>query len=302
MLIRIFFLLSSLIVSLEAAEISWRSTPFETNETSQGNSLTSEWTFHLGFFEAGFVPSPTNTSQWSQNWNTLDVSAYSDSFDRFVGVWEDDGTVPDGSQGYIWGFNRGSLTPEWILMSESEWTFPLPVASPLDPTGGQVVWDVDSANQVPVGQVNQGGIHMRTGSVSGTPPLLEGDLWLALHFSEGELQNSDITGFLADPDQDGFTNLQEFAFGTNPRVSDSPEICANVVSGVFEFTVTRPQTVGVIYAGQVSSELESWQSGPSNVQLVSETAQSLTYRDMNAANFNQRFWSREGDFGPVALG
>lgn len=289
---RVFVLVSSLVLSLHSAEISWRSTVFQDGETSQGAPLTSSWTFHLGFFGASFAPSSANTTQWGQNWTTVDVSSYSDSFSRFVGVWEDDGSVPNHTKGYIWGFNRGSASREWILMSASDWTWPLPPSSPIDPTGGEVVWDVDSANQVIVGQVNQGGVHMRTASVSGESPLLEGDFWLRLYFNASELQDGDVSGFSADPDGDGSTNLEEFAFGTDPREIDSPEVCATVSSGFLEFTVERAEKVGVIYVGQVSSDLEGWAEGSSHVLLVNEASQSLTYRDLTPLSASSRRFGR----------
>ena len=280
MLARVFVVVSSLVLSLQSSEIAWRSTFNETNETSQDDLLTSSWTFHLGFFESGFVPSSSNTSQWSENWSTLDVSGYSEAFRRFVGVWDDDGTVPDGTQGYIWGFNRGSLTPEWILLSANDWTFPLPVANPLDPSGGQVLWDVDGANQVIVGETNQGGIHMRTASVTGSPPFLEAQDWQRLFFSGTALEDADISGFDADPDQDGLSNLAEFAFGLNPTLSDAPCIEESLSGDVFEFTIQRAENVAVDYAGEVSPDLMTWRRDSASVVLVSETPASITYRDL----------------------
>ena len=289
---RVLVFASCLLLPLDGAEIAWRSTLFETNETSQGESLTSAWSFHLGYFEAGFAPSSNNTSQWCEHWTTVDVASYNDSSARFAGLWEDDGSVPDGSKGYIWGFNRGSASPEWVLMSASDWTWPLPTSSPLDPFAGEVLWEVEAANQVIVGQANQSDTHLKTASVSGQPPLLDGDSWLSLFFTANELQNPNLSGWTADPDGDGVTNLEEFAFATHPRESDSPEMTATVASGFLEVTVGTAEKVGVVFVGQVSSDLEIWEEGSLNIPIVGATSQSMTFRDLTPTSAASRRFGR----------
>jgi surface-anchored protein len=41
--------------------------------------------------------------------------------------------------------------------------------------------------------------------------------WQADHFTGAELEDAAVSGLAADPDGDGLTNLQEFAFGMDPR-------------------------------------------------------------------------------------
>ena len=222
----------------------------------------------------------------------MDVAAYNDSSARFTGLWEDDGSVPDGSKGYIWGFNRGSASPEWILMSASDWTWPLPTSTPLDPSAGEVVWEVEAAEQVIVGQVNESDTHLETASVSGQPPLLDGDSWLSLFFNADELDSSNLTAWTADPDGDGFTNLEEFAFATHPRESDSPVMTGTVSSGFLEVTVGIAEKVGVTFVGQVSSDLEIWEEGILNIPMVGATSQSLTFRDLTPTSTASRRFGR----------
>lgn len=287
---RILVLALFLTASSKGGELAWRSNiSFGTaNETSQGGILTSEWTFHLGYFQNNFVPTASNTSEWCSRWRTLDVSSYSEFQNRFASVWDDDGSVPAGTEGYIWGFNRGSQTPEWILIGASNWTWPLVSANPLDPNSG-AEWLVDDANEIVLGQVNQNGIHMTTASATGLPPLLEGDQWLEFHFTAAEQSNLLVSGWDADPDQDGLDNLTEFAFGTNPRTSNPLNVFESFAGGFFEFSIQKAQKVAVTYEGEVSSNLISWQSGEAEVILLEESATSLTYRDLQPLSSGPRF-------------
>lgn len=273
-------LVSSLILSLNGSELAWRSGLFEHGETSLGEPLSNSWTFSLGYFAVNFVPSSENTVQWSQNWTTLDVAAYNDFQSRFVGVWLDDGSVPDGMKGYIWGFNRGSSNPEWILMGADDWTWPLPASNPIDPGGGDPTWEVDLATQVVVGQVNLGDIHMKTAAVTGSPPLLEGQDWLNLYFTAAELRDPSLTGWEMDPDQDGWTNLSEYAFGLNPLQNDWPVVEGRLSGGFFEFTIQKAENVAVTFVGEVSRDLVTWKRDEASVALVSGTFNTLTFRDL----------------------
>src|SRR5690606_3127133 len=45
--------------------------------------------------------------------------------------------------------------------------------------------------------------------------------WLAANFSPGELNDPVITGENADPDEDSFTNRQEYIAGTDPKDGQS---------------------------------------------------------------------------------
>ena len=50
------------------------------------------------------------------------------------------------------------------------------------------------------------------------------DLWREEHFNAVELANPAISGELADPDQDGQSNLEELFRGTDPRHSNPPDV------------------------------------------------------------------------------
>lgn len=264
-----------------AETVEWRSLPFQSNLTSSGSILSDEWSFHLGYFDSDFIPTSSNTADWGDRWVTLDNAPYSIASARFSGVWVDTGEVPDGSKGYIWGLNRGASRPEWILLSASNWTFPLPTSDPLNPSPG-ATWSVTNSNEVILGSVNVGGNHLRTEAAVGQPPLLSGDDWLQLVFSPAERSNPAISAWDADPDGDGQTNLVEFAFGLNPQSPDQVATAFSLDAGFLEFEVRRAERVGVAYFGRVSSDLVTWFEDAASVALIQEGAGFLRYRDRTA--------------------
>lgn len=282
-------LLTQTLVS-EATGLAWRSSlSFSIeNETSQGEFIDSRWTFHLGYFQSGFVPTEINTQDWCQQWITLDVSPYSDFQNRFASVWQDDGSVAAGTKGYIWGFNRNAASKEWILISDSDWSWPLVSSNPLDPNGG-AEWTVDGAGEVIVGAVNQNGVHLRTAAVTGSPPLLEGQQWRELVFTAAELEDETVSGWEADDDGDGWSNLAEFAFALDPRAADTPVVTESLEEGFFEFTIQKNEKVAIVYTGQVSGDLLGWSADVADVLLIGETATSLTYRDLGPFSEAPRF-------------
>lgn len=109
--------------------------------------------------------------------------------------------------------------------------------------------------------------------------------WQAAHFTAIELDDPAISGLAADPDGDGMTNLQEFAFGLNPRSGTRepvaaglglPEFSTETLGGqiyqVLEYPrrraldLTRPLS----YVAEFSGNLETWMSQPLEVEVVTE--------------------------------
>lgn len=267
-----------------ATDIAWRSTLFQSNEDSAGNPLDGSWTFYLGYFTGGFLPGSGNTADWSANWETVSATVYDEGGARFVSEWENDGSVPVNTKGYLWGVNRNGETQEWILLSDATWLWPSMADNPLDASDDQVDWLVMGAGQVIVGQVDTGGVHMKTAAVAaGAPPFLDGDGWRALHFSPAELADPMISGWSADADGDGGSNLWEFATGSNPRKATSfrGASMGMVESGgaFLTVTVSKARNVGVLYRGQVCGNLAGWNTGAPHVVVQSESDNEITFRD-----------------------
>lgn len=67
--------------------------------------------------------------------------------------------------------------------------------------------------------------------------------WKGQHFTPAEMNDSAVSGELADPDQDSFTNQQEFTAGTDPKDADS-YLHVSAVSREGGSTVLRFEAVG----------------------------------------------------------
>jgi peptidoglycan/xylan/chitin deacetylase (PgdA/CDA1 family) len=87
-------------------------------------------------------------------------------------------------------------------------------------------------------------------------------------FSAGELGDDAISGSLADPDGDGFSNLAEYALAMNPKLSDIPVQSASVAEGRLSFTHKRSKTAAdLTYIVEVSDNLKDWKSSASDTSV-----------------------------------
>lgn len=109
--------------------------------------------------------------------------------------------------------------------------------------------------------------------------------WQAAHFTAVELDNPAVSGLAADPDGDGLTNLQEYAFGLHPRSGARvpvaaglglPEHSTETLDGqiyqVLEYPrrraldLTRP----LRYTAEFSGDLGTWVPQPLEAEVVTE--------------------------------
>ncbi|MGJ8698034.1 MAG: lamin tail domain-containing protein [Verrucomicrobiaceae bacterium] len=96
--------------------------------------------------------------------------------------------------------------------------------------------------------------------------------WLADNFTPGELGNPAISGENADPDNDGISNLLEYALFSDPQSTDPLEslITSSFVEdgGQTYFTFTyrqRTPAPELTYIPQISTGLQTWREGPSHL-------------------------------------
>lgn len=129
-----------------AITINFSSPAFGTNQQSDGSPLDSSFTFELGAFDNGFVPTAANTDNWLANWSPVtdpggtplaEASAPYGTISTIFGPSEGFGSSVDldhnnapfeiNQQGYIWGYDSRTGSSEWILMTNSSptdaWTY-----------------------------------------------------------------------------------------------------------------------------------------------------------------------------------
>ncbi len=113
--------------------------------------------------------------------------------------------------------------------------------------------------------------------------------WRAKEFSASELSNWSISGDSGQPAKDGVSNLMKYALGLDPQTPATtglPVTGKTSISGktyqTITFTKQRALT-DVTYDIQVSTNMTTWQSGPSfTVRMDNGSTDTAIYRDVIA--------------------
>ena len=97
------------------------------------------------------------------------------------------------------------------------------------------------------------------------------DAWRLANFTAAELADSSFSGDLADPDNDGLSNLMEYALGLPPKdPAPANRPYASVTGGYLTLTYTRAKAAtDISLVVEQSNNLVNWQSGPGYIQQVS---------------------------------
>ncbi len=95
----------------------------------------------------------------------------------------------------------------------------------------------------------------------------------AEHFSAAELADESVSGADADPDGDGLTNLDEYAFFLDPRYANPSPIAASVTtddgSTYLTLTYTRIKDASdLVFATHFSSDLGTWSTDSTTVSVT----------------------------------
>lgn len=257
-----------------AETIKWFSPAGAVNLTGSDAAMGAAFNFELGVFNGNFVPTASNVAQWAANWVPAQRIAYNVPNKRFDGqftVVNNNAPFTVGKAAYIWGFQTGAASSEWILFRNPDWTWPAP--NPMDPFG--IDWNAATATAL-IGSINAGGSPFLMKSAAVTT-------WQQWRDSElaGESQN----GPNGDPDHDGTSNLLEFVFGTPPRQVGAPPATSVVIvtSNSQQFQqISIPRRMDRLAAltVQVSPDLTSWASGPAATLVISDTPAALVVRDL----------------------
>ncbi|MCD8534187.1 MAG: immunoglobulin domain-containing protein, partial [Verrucomicrobia bacterium] len=94
--------------------------------------------------------------------------------------------------------------------------------------------------------------------------------WQQLNFFPGELLDPEISGQDADPDRDGWRNIEEFGFGLDPFSSHntyrpSARLVQTSIGQVLELTyLRRTDEPNLVYSIALSNDLEKWTMSPAS--------------------------------------
>lgn len=268
----------------QANRIYWYALAGPANLTQAGTPMTGDFNFELGVFKGGFVPTVSNRAQWAANWVAAQRVAYQAASGDFAALFEvEDNAAPFavGTAAYVWGFQGGVGTSEWILYRNPGWIWPVSVPMAPNP----IPWDTSVATAL-MGAINttdaQGHpVLMRSATVTDAVcPATPWPQWQA-----AKLAGEPLNGPDDDPDDDGTVNLLEYVFGTPPRQPGAPPVtpvAMVTVSGLryLQISIPRRSDHPATLTVQVSSDLAAWDSGPSATVTVSDTPQALVVRDL----------------------
>ena len=109
--------------------------------------------------------------------------------------------------------------------------------------------------------------------------------------------NPAISSRTSDPDGDGFDNLSEFAFATQPLVADQPDIrfvwAPNGASTSGALRFRRPESnAGLIYELRASDDLTTWTTvatTPAQATSLGGGIEEVVFRDTAPSTSPQRF-------------
>ena len=260
--------------SASAADINWNSTIGSNNYTSEGapHLMGEGFTFELGSFSDGFVPSAANVSEWAGKWVSLDRDVYNPVTKFFASkasLTSNDQPFTPAVRPYIWGFDQGA-PGEWLLVTNPGWFWPFAGGGPQPP----LTWSVGASGTVAiVGEVNGAGFQMKTAEVAVEPPDVNPAAWRQRYFNATERNDPAISGWVADPDSDGANNLIELAAGTDPRdpaARPQPEIELVEVGGgarALQVRLPRNHRAAISYGAESSSDLDAWSATGMTVEV-----------------------------------
>lgn len=260
-----------------------------TNLTSAGVPMDGQFRFELGVFKSGFVPSLTNIAQWSTNWTSAQGKAYAVNISNasrggVAGTFTVTNNVAPftaGTRYYFWGFRGSEVSGEWILMTRTNWNWP--VAS----EAGSSIFSSGSAAAV-VGavdtNVNAGNgstpFHLQSAAISNAlPPPMGWSNWSTVN-----LGSVPPPGVSSDLNTNGITDALEYAIHSGESSNPAAWLQLGQTNGNrhLEVRIPRRRDRPASYVVEVSTNLLDWTNGPSFTEIVEDSAAALVVRDKTA--------------------
>ena len=263
-----------------AQQINWFCEEGFTNRISDGAAMDGAFQFELGVFEGDFEPSSLNMDQWAANWRPAQRTEYDESIAAFDAVWQvesNEAPFTVGKPVYIWGWRVGPSGSEWILLTNTSWTW-----LDVEDIFASLYCNVADATAI-IGEIDPYSVSflMKSAAVTGvaSPPTS----WL--QWQAKALANESLNSPHDDPDQDGAENLLEFVFGTDPKTAKAP--VATPISFVtvgpdrfLQITIPRRIDHTANLFVEVSSDMQTWHSGPAHTETVADDVAALVVRDL----------------------
>lgn len=186
MIRRLLFILAGLAAmgpcGVRAGSISWGSAVADKLYDSEGSLLTSDYTFEMGTFSGGFVPTAVNLGDWAASWKLLEKADFitsplyvtENSILSTSGpglIWERDAlndpptpaSNPNvflpGERVYVWAYNSKATgtAVQWALLtgtgstSDTDWVLSAGMGDELAMT---LQWRLSNANTPVYGGLN----------------------------------------------------------------------------------------------------------------------------------------------------
>ncbi len=263
----------------EARTVNWQGLG-RTNLMSSSQPMDAEFRFEIGVFKAGFTPSATNTAQWATNWVVAQRTNYNPVTRIFAGthyVTNNVAPMTNGARFYFWGFKGSEVSGEWILITRTNWSWPLAddAQPPLTYTTGQasaVLGVLNTNTNAP--------FHLQSAAVANVlPPSTSWPQWAL-----DELGTVPSAGPSGDLNTNGITDALEYAMhpGENSNPGAWLQIGQTNGNRHLEVRIPRRRDRPASYVVEVSTNLLNWTNGPSFTEIVEDSASALVVRDKTA--------------------
>lgn len=104
------------------------------------------------------------------------------------------------------------------------------------------------------------------------------NIWRRANFTTAELNDPIISGDLADPNHDGFSNLMSYALGVSPKDPAPANLpSASIQGGYLTLTCSHAKAAtDVALTLDESADFVHWQSGPAVIQTLNTVDQGTT--------------------------